>query len=138
MASHIFISAHDSQGLEDCARQVFSALGVTNPERRESSNYVGGYYFRATAIGFEAVIAPADEQELSGDYVWLALKSDVRIEEPSFWDQMADFVARFLTTKGYRVVRPERFGLAGGRWISYKVGDPNASTRAGEVIAEYM
>ncbi len=36
----------DLQNLDSFAKKFFTTIGVVNCEERESSNYIGGYYFK--------------------------------------------------------------------------------------------
>jgi hypothetical protein len=89
-------------------------------------------------MGLEICLAHADEQELSDEYLWLAVDSDqVWMHNNSFWDHAADFMARVLTAKGYCVVRPEDCGSLDGRWIVYSLRNPDALDEQGSIAAEF-
>ena len=65
MHAEIYIrSSSQDQPLEESARRLFSRLGVSQFEERESSHYADGHYFRGAALGFEVVIALADTRGL--------------------------------------------------------------------------
>ncbi len=102
------IKALKDQPLEEFARRIFSRLGVAHFEERESSNYVGGHYFRSIALGIEVVIAFADSKGLEEYRFCVALTAEQSAGyDTSYLQNHAQTLARLLSAHSWRCFVPD-------------------------------
>ena len=79
-------------------------------------------------------MALADESDIPDFRYWIAFETaGIWVDERSFLERIADLVARLLTANGYSVVMAERFGVVGGRWISYSLVDASKPFAKGAI-----
>src|SRR3974390_1139004 len=121
MFGNLFIRSNRNQSLDAFVEDLAKQLGCGQFEERQSSNYVNERYFRCSALGIAVEVALADESEFEAYQFWLCFQPDgVHVDDKSFFDGLADCVARKLVTSGWEVVRPLSFGRAGGGAIAYR------------------
>ena len=116
MFGHIFISTDSATlRLEEFARELFSRLGVSRFEERESSNYVEGHYFRGAAVGIDMKIAYADEQGLQDYRFWISMQPEAPgIADGGYLHQHAHTLAQLLSGHGWRCFVPDDFTTVSG------------------------
>ncbi len=100
------MKARGKETLEQFARRIATFLQTGPIERRESSSFVDGEYYKGEALALVVKFAWSDEVDLAGYEFWIHIKSpDASIEHPEFVDGLADLIARRLTLAGEQVVR---------------------------------
>ena len=102
--------------LSEVAARVFTELGLTEPEERESSNYPpDDHYFCGYARNATVEVCDADESEMPEYPYWLVLT-----DKTSWKDAKTEFVAesesvaQILANAGFKVFIPsEGWGRVG-------------------------
>jgi hypothetical protein len=137
MFGNLFVKKIGSQSLDSFVSEMSNQLGCGKFEERQSSNYVDERYFRRATLGIVVEIALADEPEFDSCDFWISFQPDsVHLEDKSFFDGLADCVARKLAICGWQVIRPLSFGRAGGGAILYRLNPASNSSIRERVIVE--
>ena len=119
--AELFIKARNGEDLRAFAERIARILDLSAIEGRESSNYVGGRYFRAAALAVEVICAAADKGDTNDFEFTVTLGPEaIWVVDESFIESGADLVARKLTIAGDTVMRIENaWSIERARKISY-------------------
>lgn len=143
MAGNLFIKAKNGEDLPAFAARTATSLGLAQPERRESSNYIGEEYFQSVALGVKVRFLMNDEPGLESYDFWIHLKPDAPLERRQHFDGtadlildgLADLVARHLARGGEDVIRVPDIGIRDRTFIGYTVGPGDGFATADRVRA---
>ena len=106
MMPDLFLKSRARESLRDFASRIEKVLNLPALERRESSHYVGGEYFRCAALAIEVTIALSDESDLDDYAFWIVLEPEgAWVVDRAFLEGLADLLARRLTIAGERAMR---------------------------------
>jgi hypothetical protein len=130
MHGNLFVKTHAQYDLRSFAAAVFGLLNVASPSTRESENYADGEYVIGQVLGVAVKIAVADDSEFPDYQFWINFKpSKAWVEEPSWFDGLADLVAKQLALDGHDVARALAFGKVGGAKVLYSRKSSAGSVR---------
>lgn len=122
MSGDLFVKQRDRESLHAFASRVARFFQLESIERRESSNYVDEEYFVGIALSLKVTFARADEIDLDGYAFWIQLQpTGAWVEDRSFIEGLADFLARRLTIAGEGVVRLPNAERKGGPKVFYSL-----------------
>ena len=95
--------------LGEVAARVFSLLGLSVTEERESSNYEQGHYFLGHAANVEVLVCYSDGAEMPEYPFWVVLGNQVlrKHAQPSL-DPSPQAVAKSLAAAGFQVFIPTK------------------------------
>ena len=100
------------------AKKLFTVLGVENQETRESSNYVGGQYFKGRKGHLSLTISLSDEEGHDNKTYWIHVAVDLPETENA-----PDIVDRMIREKalpaGFKMARIINFGKRNEERIEY-------------------
>jgi hypothetical protein len=120
MYADIFFNFAGAKDLRDAAKAAFDALGISEFEERESSNYVDGRYFVANRNGLTFEIAQSDYADAGELRFWLSIDGDLENADGTKFDRMIDGIAREdLRGSGAQVARVHDLGKKVMRVVSY-------------------
>lgn len=104
--------------LKPFAKALFEALEIEDSEKRESSNYVGGYYLKGTYRGIAFIVARSDDAAHEDLPYWIHISSDVAKS-----DDLEIAVSQLVRSKalpaGFRLAHIVNFGKQGEQRIDY-------------------
>jgi hypothetical protein len=113
------LCAHDqTPGLREFSEAFFKACGVVNGQERESSNYVGGVYFKGSRDGAEYTVSMSDEEGNVDLPVWVQVSADME-EDGALDNAVGQVVRARLLPEGFRVARMVNFGKRGEQRIDF-------------------
>lgn len=120
MFGNLFFRARGEEDLRTFATRVFATLNIAPVEIRQSDNYAGGEYAIGRSCAFEVTLSRTDDDEFRDYPFGLSFcAAGVWVEDPSFFDDIADLTARFLTIAGFEVVRALEVDKMQGRKVRY-------------------
>lgn len=107
--------------LNSFAEGFFSAIDANGYEERESSNYTGGHYFRATIDGMYFTVCLSDEDEFDDFPYWIHINTDVDAPNAAnLGDVVESIVREKLLTNGFRITRIINIGTYDAEQASYE------------------
>jgi len=120
MYADLFFDFPGAQDLPAAATAAYRALGVTQFDERESSNYVDGRYFLAKQGQLNLEIALSDDEDADDLRFWLSIEGELEGSSELEFDQMIDVIAKQkLQAAGARVARVYDFGKKTMRVAKY-------------------
>lgn len=127
MQASLYIRADSECDFDSFVVRLFSALGVGEFKKRESSNYPGGEYAVGAALGYVIMTSIADDSEFSEYQYWLGIKTraDIVVADKTLVSGVGDLVARHLANNGFSVALDLDIGKKGGRRVLF--GNPHES-----------
>lgn len=113
------LGAHaDHTDLKPFAKSFFDALGISDREERESSNYVGGYYLKGSYRGIAFIVARSDEAAHEDLPYWIHISADMAKS-----DALEIAVSQLVRDKalplGFRLAHIVNFGKRSEQRIDY-------------------
>ena len=109
---------HQADSVATFAKKLFTALGVEDQEARESSNYVGGQYFKGRRGNLLLTISLSDEEGHDDRPYWIHVAVDLPNTESA-----PDVVDRMIREKalpaGFKMARIINFGKHNEERIDY-------------------
>lgn len=108
---HVFLllSADASLDLSGFSEKFFALIGAHDVELRESSNYLGGEYFRAFGEGVRYTVSLNDEAEF-GEFAFSVQIEDQLVPREEFARAVDVLIKTKLLPCGYGVARLENAG----------------------------
>jgi len=107
--ANVLASFDQSDDLRKFATAFFSAIGASAFERRESSGYASGFYFRARHDGLNFNVSLSDEEGFEKFPFWIQVSS-----ETSTQDELGAAVRSLLDSpalqKGFHFALVQNFG----------------------------
>lgn len=113
------LSAHtETTSLREFAEAFFNAAGILNGQERESSNYLGGRYFRGSNESAEFTVSLSDEEGNEDLPYWVHVaghsSTDGALEQ-----EVSLVVRERLIAAGFQVARMVNFGKRDEQRITY-------------------
>jgi hypothetical protein len=117
----LYIRADSECDFDSFVVRLFSALGVGEFEKRESSNYPGGEYVKGAALGYVMRASIADDSDFSEYQYWLGIetRAGIVIADKTPLSGVGDLVARHLANSGFAVALDVDIGKKGGRRVLF-------------------
>ena len=103
-----FEPKQDTYGLDEVATATFSSLGISNFEKRESDNYVGGYYFTSVQDSLTIELAVNDYPHELNLIYWLSIEDFESNDESVFEQKINQYIAGLQ--KFAQIARVHDFG----------------------------
>ncbi|MGX9555696.1 hypothetical protein [Pseudomonas sp. CFBP 5750] len=104
--------------LRPFAKKFFDALGVNDREKRESSNYIDGYYFKGSLGGMTFSVAISDEDAHENVPYWIHISADL-VTPDALEDAVSQLIRDKVLPMGFQLVRIVNFGKRGELRIDY-------------------
>lgn len=137
MFGNLLIKKNDGQTLDSFVCELSKQLNCGNFEERQSSNYIDERYFRCALLGIAVEVSLADEAEFHEYRYRICFQPDqIHVEDKSFFEGLADCVARKLAKSGWEVALPLNFGRVGGATIIYRANPVENAGLREQVITE--
>jgi hypothetical protein len=117
----LYIRADSEGDFDSFVVRLFSALGVGEFKKRESSNYSGGEYVVGSALGCVMETSIADIPAFSEYQYWLGIetRAGIVIADETLLSGVGDLVARHLANSGFAVALDVEIGKKGGRQVLF-------------------
>jgi hypothetical protein len=103
--------------LSNFAERFFKAAGVSSVEERESSNYLGGQYFKGDEGEMTWTVSRSDEDYPDLPY-WISVATE-QTDPDELIAGMNDLIRTKLLPLGFRVARLANFGRKNQERIDY-------------------
>jgi hypothetical protein len=107
--------------LNSFAEGFFSAIDANGYEERESSNYIGGRYFRAIIDGMDFTVCLSDEDGFDDFPYWIHINTDVDAPNAAnLGDVIESIVREKLLTNGFLITRIINIGTYDAEQANYE------------------
>lgn len=120
MTAYINLLAANNEfpALDEFAPRFFEALGVIAYEERESSNYIGGRYFKGKSDAEFIVTASLADEEHADLPIWVQIFSD-SLNEQSLRSIVDGLVQAKALSSGFTCARMINFGRIDEKRVDY-------------------